>query len=213
MKRLLGLSALILLVAGIQGVSAQLCGNVTASVGTIEACPAGDGKTLQQAGLTITLQVFENGAPAVGVAPEHLYLTRVLTEPYGAIIGCEGSRIMYADAPTDENGYTTFTTAFAASQCCIQLGCPDNLWIGTNYLGGFMTDCDTGEILEIPINVRSVDLNLDETIDIVDLSLFAEYYPPYPYNTCVDFNGDGSVDVVDLSIFAEHFGPPGHHCP
>jgi hypothetical protein len=49
-------------------------------------------------------------------------------------------------------------------------------------------------------------------MNLLDLSLFASYYPPQAYNKCGDFDCSGLVNLPDLSRFAFHYGPPGHKC-
>ena len=57
-------------------------------------------------------------------------------------------------------------------------------------------------------------MNGDDSVDVVDLSLFSMEFPPNVLSapSCADFNTDGTINVVDLSLFAFHFGPPGHQC-
>ena len=73
-----------------------------------------------------------------------------------------------------------------------------------------LTNCANIKIA--PIHVRSPDLDGSFAVDLLDLSIFASYYPPNPYVSCGDLNIDGTVNLQDLSRFASHYGPPGHSC-
>lgn len=59
-----------------------------------------------------------------------------------------------------------------------------------------------------PLATRSVDLNGDNRVNIVDWSVFAICYPspPKAYDPRCDLNNDGLVHLVDLVIFARHYG-------
>jgi plastocyanin len=56
---------------------------------------------------------------------------------------------------------------------------------------------------------KSPDIDGSGQIDLVDISLFAQAFPPNPYDFCVDFNCDGAIGLVDLANFAIHFGHAG----
>ena len=52
------------------------------------------------------------------------------------------------------------------------------------------------------------DVNLDNIVDIFDLSIVALYYGkkvPWDYNP--DVNRDSEVDLFDLVLISSHFGP------
>ena len=56
---------------------------------------------------------------------------------------------------------------------------------------------------------RSPDLDMDGTVGLVDLSIFAQAFPPNPYDACADFDCDGVIGLTDVAIFAQHFGHTG----
>lgn len=56
---------------------------------------------------------------------------------------------------------------------------------------------------------KTVDLDGDGIVALVDLATFALSFPPNPYNFCVDFDCNGIIGLVDLAIFAIHWGHAG----
>lgn len=208
----LTLLPLLFAVCGVSHAQTDICGNAVTTGGVIVACPQGDGPTLAEQGMTITVQVFQDGQPLVGAPASSFWLMNPFTEP-GSLLPCPTSPgLLHPHGPTDQNGFMIFSGALEASSCCFEFesGCGQSLWINSVY--GLLDDCNTGEILEIPMKVRSVDLTGDHKITAADLSTFALHFPPNPYSDCVDYNGDGVIDLRDLAIFSIHFGPPGHQC-
>lgn len=193
----------------------EYCGRIiNTNSGSIEACPQKDGATLAQRNLTVTLQIFEDGVPAAGIPADQFFLIGPLDEG-GAASPCPGhGPILSPDGPTDSQGIATFSGAFQASTCCIDINCYTHLFVYFNMgMDPILIDCDTDYPVLVPIRLRSVDFNKDYVVTLADLSQFAQYYPPGPYNDCVDFDGNGAIDLADLSIFSTHYGPPGHRCP
>ena len=55
---------------------------------------------------------------------------------------------------------------------------------------------------------RTVDINLDGTVNLIDVAWFAGSYPTVifrPYDRCADFNNDGLNSLSDFSFFAFHY--------
>ncbi|MEJ2721363.1 MAG: hypothetical protein P8181_09515 [bacterium] len=52
---------------------------------------------------------------------------------------------------------------------------------------------------------RSPDLNSDGIVNLSDLAIFAQAWPPGPYNYCCDYNCDGVISLTDLAVFAQHY--------
>ena len=60
-----------------------------------------------------------------------------------------------------------------------------------------------------PLGNRTVDFNINGTVSLPDLALFAAAWPPSPYVLCRDLNNDGFIGLADLALFASHWGHAG----
>ena len=54
--------------------------------------------------------------------------------------------------------------------------------------------------------VKPGDVNLDDTVDILDLSIFSNSWGQAGPENKSDLNGDGVVDIQDLSVLASNWG-------
>jgi hypothetical protein len=164
----------------------------------ILVCPRGDGPSLADIGATITVQVVSDQCDTPpSFPPEDIY-----------VLGCDNAwttlcvpvyAAVDADGPTDENGITTISGAIRAG------GFGTGLWVmvrGQAATG----ECFCGaEPICLPLSVVSPDINGDLVVDLTDLGLFANAWPPLPYSAPSDLNGDGVIDIIDFSLFAQHF--------
>jgi hypothetical protein len=176
-------------------------GTASANSAVIGSCPAGDGLTLAGKGATITIRVGSVENPIPNIPASQIWL--VGGHPDGTRLSiCGGTEGTQADGPTDENGITTFSGALAVG------GCDDDLSIRVlSYILGEPTpNCD---IIQVPVEVRSVDLNKDGTVNVADFSAFGALYQNGQYDSCVDFNGDGQENIADFAFYATH---NGHSC-
>ena len=58
----------------------------------------------------------------------------------------------------------------------------------------------------LPPVLGAIDLNKDNRIDIVDLSILLYYYKQEGQKISqYDLNGDGKVDLIDVSILMYHW--------
>jgi len=173
------------------------------------ACPQGDTDSFKTSGFWWAFTIKDLlGAPIEDVPGQDFWLIECDPDVLAVMALCGGSASSNADSSTNAAGLTTMSLSSLAVG-----GCVDYIQVVVQ-----------GYILQNPgsvppcqnycwnIRVRSCDLNADLLIDLVDLSKFALYYPPKPYNKCGDFDCDNDVDLVDLSKFAKHYGPPGHVC-
>jgi hypothetical protein len=170
---------------------------ITYNSGNIIVCPAGDGENLSNKNCTIHLTVIDyQNNPVPGIPAEDIWLVGGEADWYHC---GQPSRTIDADAPTDANGYTTISGTLKGS------GCTDQLYVVVQSCR--VDDCVIPGYYALDIKVRSPDLDLNGTIDIVDMSIFMSHYYPIgnPYDKCSDFNDDGIVDIIDFSIFAEHY--------
>jgi hypothetical protein len=171
-------------------------------------CPAGDTDNFVDQGWTISICVLDElGDPIENIPGPDFWM--IDCDPDDDLILCGGSASSGADGPTDENGETTmgFLGGLAGG------GCVDGMAV---VVQGFvvldsLTDCTTAFCC--PINLRSPDIDADNAVTLVDLSLFASGYPPQGYQKCSDMDANGIVNLQDLSRFAFHFRPPGDVCP
>ena len=192
----LALSLVLVSTAGAQIV--DFC-NTTASspTGVLFACPQGDGTTLSAAGLTITVTVIDNvNQPVVGIPAEDIWLIGC-----NDLLGlCEGADAISASGPTDANGQTTITAAFAAGGCDVGglRVVVQGIVVGAGACG---QPC-------LPIKVRSADITGDLHVDLIDLAQFSAGYasPPKPYVECIDYAAPfGTVTLADFAKYAAHY--------
>jgi hypothetical protein len=168
------------------------------------ACPQGDTDSFYTSGFSFAFTIVDLlAAPIQNIPASDFWM--IDCDPLKNLTLCAGSASSGADSATNALGKTTMS-------------------LTTMSVGGCATGLQPvvqGYVLEQPtactpycfnIKVRSCDMNGDLKMDLVDLSIFAGYYPPQAYNTCGDFDCNGAVALPDLSRFAFHYGPPGHKC-
>jgi hypothetical protein len=172
-------------------------------------CPIGDTASFIAQGWYITVHVLDaNGAGVANIPATDFWV--IDCDPVNDLALCGGGASSGADSNTNAAGTTTMSqTALSAG------GCVDGIAV---VVQGFAIADSAGGCTQpvcLPVSVRSIDITGDLVVDISDLSLFAQAYPPYPpaaYNTCADFDLSGTpIDVSDLSVFAFHY--PSHDCP
>ncbi|UCG52792.1 MAG: hypothetical protein JSW58_04360 [Candidatus Latescibacterota bacterium] len=169
--------------------------NSTASSpgGCVMVCPAGDGENLSDDGATITVTVNDGvGNPIAYIPASDFWLIGCAD----GLVLCGGSASSNADGPTDDNGITTISGTIAAG------GYDGGLEV---VVQGVLIGCP---VICLPITVPSVDISGDLAVTLIDFAMFAQSYPPQPYDPSCDFNCDGLVDLVDFSKFAFHFYDP-----
>jgi hypothetical protein len=217
MKLLCIVSAICLGMLFVCKASAQvldLCyGVITANSGVLPSCPKGDGFTLAQKNLTISVQVLNrNHDPVPGIPAEEMWLVGVNDR----ISLCGGSAATNADGPTDSQGRTTFSGALAVG------GNDDGLYVVVQ--GCVLKSVTTDIPIIVPIAVRSVDLypqpafptpGGDGVVSLSDWSLFISLYQNGSYDKCADFDGSGLENIGDLSFMQAHYpqSQPRHECP
>jgi hypothetical protein len=172
--------------------------SVSSGSGTVLACPAGDGETLAEKGLQISVNVRDGaGAPVPGIPASDFWLIGCDDN----LILCGGAASTNADHATDANGQTTISGTIAA-------GGSDFLMV---VVQGIVIGCPP---TCLGIEVKSPDQNLDLAVDLADAAIFATGYPPQPYRPESDLDGDGSVGLIDYALFYDHFYHPNekHQC-
>lgn len=150
----------------------------------ITVSPDGGGETFAENGISLRVYLRNcQGEPLVGVPAESISLAA----NYFCV--CEGGSI--ADAPTGEDGSTTFSGTLRAG------GCVDSLLL---IVDGFIT-------ATVPVRTNSPDeffawpcvVSADERARLGgDMS-------SSHYNRCFDFNEDGLLDAVDWSILLSRY--------
>ena len=211
MSKVVLFAASLLLVAGIvnAGIINPCAGDVVfngVEPGCYFACPQGDTDAFYQQGFWFEFTIIDLlGAPVPNIPGTDFWL--VDCDVLNELALCAGSASCAADSATNSQGKTTMHDGSYSAG-----GCADGL---TPVVQGFQLadplvgPCDP---YCFNISVRSPDLSGDGLVNLVDLSEFAQAYPPQPYDTCADLDCSGLVNLVDLSSFAFHFGPPGHEC-
>lgn len=169
----------------------------SASAGVLFACPQGDGNTLGSVGLTVTVTVRDIlNVPVPGIPAEDIWLIGC-----NNLLGlCDGSQAISATGPTDANGQTTITAAFAAGGCDVGgvRVVVQGVVIGAGVCG---QPC-------LPIKVKSADITGDLRVDLIDLAQFSPGYqsPPKPYIECIDYVAPfGAITLADFARFGSHY--------
>jgi hypothetical protein len=95
---------------------------------------------------------------------------------------------------------TTFSTGKLAAS-----GCADG--ISMVVQGFVILDSDLGcSVVQCePVDVRSPDITGDMVVDLADLSLFGDGYPPMPYDPCGDIDASGITNLPDFARFGQHW--------
>ncbi|MCI0451911.1 MAG: hypothetical protein L0Z51_05890 [Candidatus Latescibacteria bacterium] len=148
-------------------------------------------------GLTISVTVRDCiGTPIPGILPSDTWLIGCSN----LLELCGGAGAINASAPTDINGQTTITAAFAAGGC-------DVGGLRLVVQGVIMPGAQCG-VPCIPIKVKSVDITGNLLVDLADFAALGAGYtsPPQPYNECLDFwTPYGVVDLADFAKWALHY--------
>jgi hypothetical protein len=170
-------------------------------------CPQGDATGFGAQGFRIDVVIrdeFMVGIP--NILASDFWLNDC--DPVNNLVLCGGGSSSAADAATNSLGETSYSlTSIAAG------GCATGLIVIVQ--GAVLKDPNQACTVDLclDVSVRSYDINSDLRLSPGDLSLFAQGYPPNPYEVCTDYSGNGTNNLSDLSLFALHFGPPGHECP
>ena len=150
--------------------------------------PACTGETFEEMGISlrVRLRCEFGGQILVGVPAEDIILYS------SQICVCSWKT---ADAPTDENGWTSFSGTICGG------GCMTSLFLVVD--GIFAAN--------IPIRINSPDTATASPchVDASDLGALAERLGrPESYNICFDYNESGppTIDAGDLSYFASTLG-------
>jgi hypothetical protein len=174
----------------------------TGPPGTVLACPAKDGDELGALGLTITVVCRNNqGLPIPGIPATDIWVIGC----NDGLILCGGSGAINASGPTDANGMTTITAAFAASGCDLA---GVRVVVQGLVIQGPM--CGGGQC--IPIKVISPDIDGNYQVDLADHAMFAMDYPspPKAFNGCLAFAWPH--DAVSLAAYARYATHHNHGC-
>jgi len=155
----------------------------------VSILPDGSGETLASVGITIEIYIRNcNGTPVAGVAAQEI----VMFSPSLCI--CPLGNI--ADAPTDQQGRTTFTGTLRAGGCADNVSFyEDGVWFAT-----------------LPLKFNSADAVPASpcAVDAGDLSAIAaklgSEVGEAPYSICLDLNEDGYIDASDISSVASALG-------
>jgi len=130
--------------------------------------------------------------PMVGYPAEDMWLES--TE--GSLVFCSGGSI--ADAPTDDQGSTTWSRPLAG-------GGQDTGTCVIRISGG-----DSPSLFSFPLQFNSPDLNADLMVNLTDVVEFAEDF----FDADYEFRSDLHFDfVVNLSDLSEMAGAIGTACP
>lgn len=191
-RRLLSLAAAGVMVLGLA--SLALAGipdptNSTASSGSgcIDITPGGNGPTLANEALTISVHVEDGtGTPIPGYPFQDMWWD---DNNNGDLAMCQGGSV--ADANTNGSGDATISGAAAGggwTQNGVQI-----------FLAGVSLN---GPALGIDVN--SPDINGDLVVNLVDLGSFSADFNNPAYNFRSDFTCDGTENLADVGRFAIH---------
>jgi len=180
------------------GIPDPCLSSVSSASGTVLACPAGDGETLAEKGLQISVTCRDGeNLPIVAIPATDFWLIGCNNN----LTLCGGSVSSNADHVTDASGQTTISGTIAA-------GGSDQIMV---VVQGIVIGCPP---TCLAIDVKSPDLTGNLVVDLADAALFATGYPPQPYRPESDLDGDGSVGILDYALLYQHFYYPSekHQC-
>ena len=169
--------------------------NSTASSGSgcINITPGGNGPSLANEGLTISVNVQDaGGTPIPGYPFQDIWWD---DNGNGDLSMCQGGSV--ADGNTDGSGNTTISGAAAGggqTQAGVQV-----------YLAGVPLN---GPVLLIDVN--SPDETGDLVVNLSDIQAFSVDFNNPAYNFASDFTCDGVENLSDVSALAIH---NGESCP
>ncbi|UCH84505.1 MAG: hypothetical protein JSW50_02090 [Candidatus Latescibacterota bacterium] len=160
-------------------------------------CPQGDTPSFSDQGWWLSLEIVDfNSNPIADIPAADFWL--IDCDPALDLVLCAGSASSSADASTNNQGLTTMSAGTMRAG-----GCADGLSV---VVQGFVLEDESSncDIYCYPIHVRSPDFDGNLTVDLVDLSLFAQHFPT-PYDDCYDLDINGHINLVDVSMFAQHY--------
>lgn len=200
----LPVAALLLLLAttgpdtgnAVTGIPDPCLSTASSNGGCLIVCPSGDADKLQDIGAIITVTILDASGVPLGAFPA----TDIWVQ------GCTGGLVagaplfgIQADAPTNAAGETTISGPIEAGG--------QDVGLSVVVMGVPLMESDCVNVLCLPYDAKSPDINGDTVVDLIDLSDFAVGYvsPPKPYQWELDFNCDSVVDLVDFTLFAAHY--------
>jgi parallel beta-helix repeat protein len=151
----------------------------------LTTCPAGDGTEYQY--LRVAIRDYEN-QPLQGISFEEfdfIVSETENTEYYGDL----SLTFLPQESETDSNGEIRF-----------------KIKGDTSIQGNVSIKVAVEDVLindQAILETNTFDKNLDGTVNIPDLGMFAVDYQGV--NWMSDFNWDGNVDIADLGMFAAHY--------
>lgn len=155
----------------------------------------GSGPGLGNEGHTVRLRLAnaDTGAPVVGYPRQDIWLD---TATFGEIAACVDG--MIADADTDANGETVFTSPLAGGGWT-----DETLYLVLGGVVEFQSPLD--------LTVNSPDLNADRRVDLVDVGLFAsDFSTAYAFRSDIGGDLDGILNLLDVGRLAQ---ANGTECP
>lgn len=158
------------------------------------SCPAGDINQYFVAQIQ-----FSGSGELEPVNPEDLTLGHPV---YGEVDICDVALAIADSAADQSNNYTTTITHNSFGNC------------GTDDIPVYLREEEIGRAL---IKTKSPDMSGDCMVDLIDFSIFAQSWPPYPYSYCADFNANGTIDLFDFVLIgsthwqhkSSDYQPPG----
>lgn len=128
------------------------------------------------------------GHPIVGIPVEDLWIS----SGDDGVVVCTGGRV-FADAPTDADGRTTFSRPPRAGGYSVT-------GVRVFYTGDEITH------IEYPISMNSPDLDGNGRVNLTDTGIWANdlFFGPYHYRS--DFNGDGTINLTDAGFMGRSLG-------
>jgi hypothetical protein len=190
-KRLLSLVAAGILVLGLSslamaGIPDPAASTASSAAGCIDITPGGNGPTLANELLTITVTVSDGANPIPGYPFQDIWWDDNGT---GDLAMCQGGSV--ADANTDGAGVTTISGAAAGGGWTL-----NQVRI---YLAG--VGITSGDL---SLDVNSPDINGDLIVNLVDLGAFSQDFNNPAYDFRSDFTCDGIENLADVGRFAIH---------
>jgi hypothetical protein len=158
-------------------------------------CPAGDGPSLQESGVAVTLRLSAMGAPLANFPWQDLWLSADVADSRGP---CGWAAVM-PDAASDADGLMTISGAGVAGGHSVE-----GLVI---YAEGMDTTEYDPPVPILRVRMNSPDIDGDGVVNLADVALFAQDMLQYDVRS--DLDPSGSVDLADLAVLTEHLG---HHC-
>lgn len=175
------------------------CGSTATTVaGSGLVCPSGDGGVLPDIAVHI---IDTNGIPIERILGCDFWL--IDCDPLNDLALCSGSYSSNALDYTDTSGNTIMHGPISGGGCAQGL----SVVVMGLLVKDPATSCTTDICLPITVHSPDIDGNLE--VDLVDLSVLGQAWPPAPYSFCADLNDSGAIDLVDLVEFALHIG---HGC-